>query len=367
MRLIASLLLALGWVSIAANSAWAQEDPPPLEGESVSGIVVNLTTGDPAPGGLSVMLHGWNASGQQLEMLHGESERGGVFRFEDVQLEPDILYSAMAIYEEVTYFSRPSQLLEDGGLEFLRIEVYETTSSDDQVTIDQHHIILVFAQGGLSVAEIYAITNSGDRAVKDAILLEDDRSATLQFPLPPGAANLSFPTAPGDRFIPRAGGFADTRPLIPGAQTGQVVVAYILQYENELTLEHIVPYDTESISVLIPHASGLSLNGDAAEYLGIETFADGQSYETYQLGASSAGDRMSILLSGRPEAQALGRASAPVNGAGSRGGISLGLGVLGLSLIVAGVWWWRRDEGFTDDVPEEGLEPDAGDAQGSVL
>jgi hypothetical protein len=366
MRLIASLLLALGWASIAANSAWAQEDPPPLEGESVSGIVVNLTTGDPAPEGLSVMLHGWSADGEQRTMLHGESETGGAFRFEDVQLEPDILYSAMAVYLDVTYFSTPTQLLEDGGLEFLRIEVYETTDSDDQVAIDQHHIILGFAQGGLSVAEIFAITNGGDRTVKDAILLEDDLSATLQFQLPPGAANLTFPTAPGDRFIPRAGGFADTRSLIPGALTGQVVVAYILQYEDELTLEHIVPYDTESISVLLPHASGLSLNSDAAEYLGIETFADGQSYETYQLGASSAGDRIALPLSGRPEAQAIGMGSAPVSGTESEESITLGIGVLGLTLIVAGVWWWRH-EGIAADMPEESLEHDAGEGQGSEL
>ncbi|GMR10691.1 MAG: hypothetical protein BMS9Abin28_1513 [Anaerolineae bacterium] len=367
MRIIVSLLLALVWAITAVNSAWAQEDPPPLEGASVSGIVVNLTTGDPAPEGLSVMLHGWSADGEQRVMLHGESVLGGVFSFEDVQLEPDVLYAAMAVYQDVTYISTPTQLLEDGGLESLRIEVYETTGSDDHVTIDQHHIILGFAQGGLSVAEIYTLTNGGDRTVKDAILLEDDRSATLQFPLPAGAANLSFPTAPSDRFIPRAGGFADTRPLIPGAQAGQVVVAYILQYDDELTLEHIVPYDTERISVLLPHASGLSLDSDAAEYLGTETFADGESYETYQLGASSAGDRIALSLSGRPEAQTSGMGSASASRTGSEEGIALGIGVLGLTLIAAGVWWWRRERIEADVPEEEGLDHDAAEEQGSEL
>jgi len=367
MRIIFSLFLALGWANIAVNSAWAQEDPPPLEGESVSGIVVNLTTGDPAPEGLSVMLHGWSADGEQRVMLHGESVVGGAFSFEDLQLEADVLYAAMAVYQDVTYISTPAQLLEDGGLESLRVEVYETTGSDDQVTINQHHIILGFAQGGLSVAEIYTLTNGGDQTVKDALLLEDDRSATLQFPLPPGAANLTFPTAPSDRFITRAGGFADTRPLIPGERSGQVVVAYILQYEDELTLEYVVPYDTERISVLLPHASGLSFDSDAAEYLGVETFADGESYETYVLGASAAGDQIALPLSGRPEAPTSGMVSASVSSTGSEEGIALGIGVLGLTLIVAGVWWWRRER-IEADVPEEvGLEHVAGEEQGNEL
>jgi hypothetical protein len=359
------MLLALIWAQLQITAVWAQEDPPPAPGKTVSGAVINLTTGEPAPGGLSVMLHGWGADGEQKTMLHGESGLGGTFRFEDVQLHADVLYSAMAVYLDVTYFSPPTQLLDDGALESLRVEVYETISSDDQVTVDQHHIILGFAQGGLSVAEIYAITNGGDRAVKDAIQLEDNRSATLQFPLPSGAANLSFPTAPGDRFIPRSGGFADTRPLIPGARSGQVVVTYILQYEDELILEHIVPYDTEKISVFLPHTSGLSLDIEAAEYLGVETFADGQSYETYVLEASSAGDRLALPLSGRPEAQAIGMGSETLSESGSGEGIALGIGVLGLTLIVTGVWWWRRER-IAADIPEEALEHDAGEELGSA-
>jgi hypothetical protein len=311
------------------------------------------------------MLHGWAASGERLAMLHGESQPEGVFVFEDVQLKPDILYSAMALYEDVTYFSGPSQLLDDGSLEPFRIEIYETTSSDDQVTIDQHHVFFGFAQGGLSVAEIYAISNGGDRAIKDVILLEDDRPATLRLPVPNGAANLTFPAASADRFISRAGAIFDTMPLIPGERTGQVVVTYILQYEDELTLEHLTPYNTEMLSVFLPHASGLSLDSEAAEYLGVETFGDGQSYEAYTLGPSSAGDRIELSITGRPETEVNGMGSETLSESGSGEGIALGIGVLGLTLIVTGVWWWRR-EGIAADIPEEALEHDEGEELGSL-
>jgi len=366
MRFFVGLLLAFGLSYLPLSAVGAQEDPPPAPGTTVSGAVINLTTGEPAPGGLSVMLHGWTASGEQLAMLHGESQPEGIFIFEDVQLLPDILYSAMAIYEDVTYFSRPSQLLDDGSLEPFRVEVYETTSSDDQVTIDQHHVFLGFDQGGLAVAEIYAISNSGDRAVKDAILLEDDRRATLQLPVPTGAANLTFPAASADRFIPKAGAIFDTKPLIPGARTGQVVVTYILQYEDELTLEHLTPYNTEMISVFLPHGSGLSLDSEAAEYLGVETFGDGQSYEAYTLGPSSAGDRIEISITGRPESVVSGMGSETLSESESGAGIALGIGVLGLTLIVTGIWWWRREGIASDDVPEENLEHEEEQGLGSV-
>ena len=49
-------------------------------------------------------------------------------------------------------------------------------------------------------------------------------------------------------------------------------MTYILQYEDELTLEQLTPYNTEMVSVFLPHGSGLSLDSEAAEYLAVETF-----------------------------------------------------------------------------------------------
>jgi hypothetical protein len=361
MKFFASLLIVLFIPQLPLAPAWAQEDPPPVEEQTISGTVVNLTSGQMAPAGLEVMLHGWGSQGEQLEMLHGELEQGGTFKFEGVLMEPEAVYAAMVVYLDVTYFSSPRQLIEEGGLSPIEISVYETTTSDDLVTIDQHHIFLDFGQGGLSVAEIYSLTNDGDRAIKDAVILEGDRSATLEFPLPVGAANLFFLAAPADRFVSQAEGFADTRPLIPGEQSGQIAATYVLQYEDGLTFQHSIPYDTQEISVFLPYDSELSLENDTAEYLGAQTFADGKTYETYLLGNASAGEEIELELPGRPAAQTSGMSRESQTEAGSEEGIAVGLGVLGATLIAAGIWWWRREDAEVD-APEDGLEFDEANA-----
>ena len=355
MKVIIPLLLALSVARPHPTAFNAEDELLFAEGTTVTGTVVNLTTGEPAPEGLEVMLHGWGPDGEQLEMLHGVLGRDGAFAFEGVELKPDAAYAAMVTYQDVTYFSPHGRLTEDGVLGPIEISIYETTASLDQVFIDQHHILLGFAQGGLSVSEIYAITNEGDRTVREAIPGDENRQGTLRFPLPVGAANVSFPMAPGDRFTPMAEGFLDTHPLIPGERSGQVIVSYVLTYEDELILDWTAPYGTEKISVLLPHGSGLSLDVPRAEYLGVETLADGSAVEAYSLGRAAAGDQIEMAISGRPEAQITGLGSEAPPRTGTGDSLAIGVAALGAALIGAGIWWFRR-EGSAADWDDEGSE-----------
>ncbi len=351
MRRIVLLLAFLALVVIPTSSVLAQEDSPEV---TISGTVLNRTTGEPGPRGLEVMLHGWGVDGQPLEMIHGEIGTDGNFQFEGVKLVPDAAYAAMVVYQDVTYFSPPA---EDNLLAPIGISIYESTDSDSGVLIDQHHIFLDFRQGGLAVSEIYAITNDGDRAILNAVSLDDGRSGTLAFPLSVDAANIVFPMAPGDRFISRVGGFLDTRPLIPGKRSGQVVVSYVLPYDDELTIKQIAPYDTGKTSVFIPHGAGLNFENIDANYLGVETFADGNTYETYDLGSVGAGGEITLELSGRPASQPTGREAVNAPELSHEQSFALGLGALGVTLIAVGVWWWRRG-GSSSDEFEESLELD---------
>jgi hypothetical protein len=67
----------------------------------------------------------------------------------------------------------------------------------------------------------------------------------------------------------------------------------------------------------------------------------------------SAGQDLRLTLSGRP-----GSAS-PTLSAGSSSGLVIGLGVFGLALILAGVWFYRRTRSAVGD-EEEDLAGSAG-------
>jgi hypothetical protein len=359
MKSFLPISLAFGIALVPLFSALGQEVPAPEEGETISGSVINLSTDEQVREQLEVMLHSWGADGSAGEMLHGTSEVGGTFSFEDVPLDPTLVYTAMVVYQDVAYYSEPAEIADGELLAPLEISIFETTNEDEQVSIDQLHIFLELRQGGLMVAEIYAISNLGSHTVKDAVQLENETWATMEFSLPAEAANVAFPTGPAERFISTSTGFTDAQPLIPGQGNGQVIVMYVLPYEDKTTLKHALPFAAANIAVFIPHASGLSIDDQDAIYEGVETFADSASYEAYTYGPQPAGSPIEISISGRSPELVTGMQVQQENSAPSRQELALGAGVLGIALIVAGVWWWRRESESNNQHTEQ---PEADEA-----
>lgn len=340
MRIAVRFAVVFGLLLTPATAALAQESPPDANTLTVQGIVVNGTDETPIPAGLDLMLHGWGPDGAPLEMLHGETLPGGRFEFENVLLEPDVYYAAMVVYQEVAYFSGAIQLGADGEVAPVRLRVFETTDQIDAVRIDELHVILGFARGGLMVAEVYVLSNPSDFTVRNAAALVDGRGATMLFSLPAEAANVSFPTGAGGRFVLEGDGFADTQPLVPGERAAEVIVSYILSYDDGLQLTHAVPLEVGQVTVFMPHASGIGL-AQEAEYLGVRTFGDGEAFEAYSLGDLIRGDRLELDVEGSlPEA--VRQVAQEPRGPGSDPGTAIGLGALGMALAVAGAWWLRR-------------------------
>lgn len=344
---IAILALLLPLMAVAAQ----EEDPPQEQGITVEGTIINHNVEGLVPEGLAVMLHAWDHTGASREMIHGESGPGGNFTFENVVVEADLLYGVMVTYQEATYFSEPSEIQEDGGLQQFNVEIYETGRDLSGVKIDLLHIVIGYGQGGLAVAEIYSLSNQGDMAVAEAVTLSDGRAASMQFTLPEGAASVQFPGSSDDRFVTFLGGFADLQPLVPGEGSGQIFVSYILSYEDGLSVTRSVPFDASGVNLFIPHESGLTLVPDGAEYVGVQTSGDGEAYEQYSLGALMAGEEYTFALTGSLEPPETPSTMSPSSENTSIDNeVLIGLGVLGSVLISIGIWWWRRD------VPDQDFE-----------
>jgi len=203
---------AAGWVVICSDSGFGADGDPTPQGfgkghnhRSKSGAVVRDS--------LQVMLHVWDTHDVDINMLHSQSAADGTFRFADVALQPQYPYGVMAVFDDVAYLSRVGPPVD--GLDRLELDVpvYETTRDISSVQVDQMHALFNFAEDGLEMTEIYAVSNTGERTVKDAIKLDDRTLATLRFPLPANADFIYFEPDDGKRFVKYAGGFADTSPL----------------------------------------------------------------------------------------------------------------------------------------------------------
>jgi hypothetical protein len=217
---------------------------------------------------VEVMLHAWDHEDEERLMLHGTADLDGTYRFEDVGFHPDFSYSVMATYLGTTYFSQLAKVERGQSSFVLDTRVYDTTVDVSSIKIDQLHTFFYIEGGQLGVTQFYALSNSGNRTVKDAITLPRDRTGTLKFYLLDEAQNVQFGNdSTGSRYVLLPGGFADTAPIPPGEGASQVIVGYNLPYTGKLEFNYIAPVAVEGVSFLVLEGSGLSLVGKASLHL----------------------------------------------------------------------------------------------------
>ena len=332
----------------------AQEEDPTQEATfTVEGMIVNHNTEDPPPEGLAIMLHAWASNGQDKDMIHGESSSGGSFAFESVLFDPEIFYTVMVTYEGATYFSEPAQSQPDGTIEPIEVLIYETTDDLSQLKLEQVHMIFNFGQGGLIVGEIYALVNQGEQTVAEGIVLENGSKATLAFSLPEDAANVSFPGSDPERYGLFQGGFSLNQPLTPQNESGSIFVSYLLPFDNELTLERELPFDAAAVYLLIPHEGGMSVEADGAEYVGVRTSGNNDTYDLFTMGQMTAEKTFKVTISGEPIESVVPIDREAISNKNDNNSLIIGAAALGFSLIAVGIWWWRREPADLEALDEE--------------
>ena len=346
MRRFISIFILSSVLLLPARPGFAQEGTPiPEDGILIQGFLFNRTTGEPAPAGIEVMLHAWDESGAARGMVHGVSGPKGFFEFEGVTVEESVFYAVMAVYAGGTNLSETFGADEDGGLPIIEVPIYETTTDTTDISIDLLHIVIGTGQGGLTVAEYYALSNQGDRTVVNSGALEQGGEDTFVFSLPPDAANVSFPSANPKRYRVFPGGFADTSSITPGAGTSQVVLTYVIPYEESLTLTRLIPVDVNEIKVFILHQLGLHVEVPESNDQGVEMLgSNSEAYDVYTLGPLQQGSQFETIVTGTlPGLSSAIKDSSTVRDK-SGIGILLGASILGMALIIGGLWWWRRSE-----------------------
>ncbi len=326
---------------------------------TVSGTLINQTTGEPAPAGIPLMLHTFD-NDQMSGMINGVTTANGSFLFEEVEAPAKRLFEVMATVGKTSYFSDVAPAPTGGSALKLPVTYFEATTDTSGLRVSQMHMVVDFFSPSLmQIAEIYIISNNSDKTVEGAVQLPDGNTAAVQFALPAGAVNLSFDQgALGERFFQTDTGFADTFGVQPGAETSQVIVRYYLPYEDGVSVEHPLSYPTDNVNVLLPKL-GVSLAGDEFGLDSTREMGDGRMVDIYASADIAGKTQFAFRLTGVPQ---LGQSAAtggdvPVSGPVSGPDIrTIGLGILlaGVLVLAAGIWWWKRnpvpDGPATDDI-----------------
>jgi hypothetical protein len=330
----------------------------------VSGNIINLTEGAKPPQIFDLMLHVWNQTAGERDVIHIDTLEDGSFVFENVKFEASEFLTVMAVYEGATYLAQHVEVKPAVNPITINIPVYEVKNDLSLVTIDQMQVFLFHDIEGLKISEVYVLSNRSDRTVAGAEILEDGTPVTLKFELQTGAENITFNQDREDRFLLFPGGFADTAPLIPGSQNTGIMLSYIVPYEDQFSYTFTPKLPVGAVAFLTPVGSGLELSGIGVNFSGVWPLRDGSTVQVYEQANLLPGENFSVNIVSSvsiEEKSAKDQAEASLNLFRSplEFGMVAGGAVIGVSLFAAGVWIWRRKDGSEDEIEDEIEEEDS--------
>jgi mono/diheme cytochrome c family protein len=317
----------------------------------VNGKVVN-GGGGAVPSGLTVTLHGFDhdtstASTGPQEVLTQTTttQPDGSYNFENVEMPQGRIFLAEVNYEGVGLQSDVTSVTADmKSVDLSPITLYENTTDLSALQASQMHIFFDAANDGtLQVIEIYTLTNSSDKTV----IITTDGTNIPFIKVPDGAQNVGFDISQDSAPIVSAdNGFA----MPPSEKTYGLILFFNLAYTNSVSINQPIALSIPSALVLVPE--GIKLKSDQLDDQGPQNF-QGSNFEQFNSAALQPGDSLEFSLSGQPSTA--GASAATVD---NKQTLLIGAGVLGLVLVLAGVWMFLRDRDKREEEDLEAVEED---------
>lgn len=333
-----------------------------IESGTVVGELVNGTTNETVVGA-EVLLRAFTQSLQESMVMTTTVGVDGTYTFDIADVPADWVYLVSATYNGYRFNSQPGMMNSSTTELVLPVLVYEESSDETAVEIEQIHTIMNFsAEDVMQVTQLYRFRNNNNAIFVGESGAPSD--GTVEFVLPTGAQNAIFERGLGDleEFIPAEEviatetGWADTLPLRPGAH--DLLITYQLPYENGMQVAHPVNYPVGSATAILPN-SGVTLETEDGWQLqgqqDMGTAGSFLSYANVNLGGETA---LSFTLDGRPSpvTPAQGNVIAPRNETAELiiGGASL-LIVLGAAIFVVNGWRSRQEVAEADREEEAAI------------
>ncbi|MHB0965686.1 MAG: hypothetical protein ACYC36_04450 [Bellilinea sp.] len=347
------------------------QTPVPLPQGSITGKIINQNNPAREVGELEVMLHILDQDQNELGMLHGQSTTDGNFTITEVPFQVGLGYTAAVVFEETTYYS--PMLWAEAEITEANVEVpvYESTPDLAAVRVEQMHVLFDFAQDGMEVKELFALSNLGERTVRAGqnIPGNSEVKASVLFPLPENADFINFEPQDNTRFIKYAGGFADLAPIQPGEMVNMLIAGFLLPYTDPQTFTFQTTLPVQSVDFVLPHTSGMTLSAEGLGEPEKVEGQDGQIYDLYPLEAIPAGTSLVLTFTGEPNIPTNGTViPVETSPTPSKLPITVGLGILGVALAAGGVYGWvrstKRSADGVDGEEEAGEAAEEEDAPG---
>lgn len=326
---------------------------------TVNGSIDNQT-GTDLPSDLTVTLRGYDhgadpsAGPQEVFTVEGPVDEDGSFTFEDLEFPPSRIFIA-----EVTFDGMDLQsgfgIIEEGttSVSLSPITLYGKTEDTSGLVMDETRIFLEYGTDSVQIFHVYSFQNPSDKI----IVVKLNENGEIPFiKAPEGSSEFGYePTQDSERFLPIENGFA----IPPSVNTyGMIAFASLPNArEFEVNQEFVLP--SGAVTVFVPE--GVTIENDKSTDLGVQAIQD-FNFHIYELGAVSAGETVSLTISGTPQEPA----AAPEETASNQN-LLIGAGALGVALILAGAWMYLRDRKVEEDTDSEAVDDNEFETSDDVI
>jgi mono/diheme cytochrome c family protein len=303
---------------------------------AITGKITN-SDGVALPSGLKVTLQGYDSSMSPYWSADADVQADGTYRVDGVDIQSGRTFLATVTYKNVPFQSSPLHAtdIKPGQDASMPITISEVTTDSGGLTVQRMHVFFDFTSpGSVQVAELFIISNPGDKTIVPA----EAGKPVVNFAVPKGASDLSFQdgTLGDGHYVQTDQGFGDTTPIHAQDQS-QVLFGYQLPYSGSLSMSIPLTMPVESSVVMVP-AGGLKVDSTQLVAMG-ERNVNGANIQLFTASNLTAGSSLQISLSGLPDASSSGTAAG---GLSSNTEMILGIAVLGVVLIIAGIWLYRQ-------------------------
>lgn len=280
------------------------------------GQVINGTSNQ-AQGNIPVTLRVFEGSAE-IETLTAQADSSGNYRFTNLPTDHSVMYLVEGTYEGISYASEPGVFVPSSNETTLNLNVYDTTTSAENISVTRLNYLLSFSPNAVNVVQLLIIANSGDKAYIGA------EGQTFAFTLPQAATNVSFQNNFDGRFVQTANGYADTQPITPGQEGAFIAAIYDIPFQGDtFAFELPIPADVASMNLLL-REQGVRLRSNQLNFVE-DRQLEGQTFAFYNASNLRGGDSLSLELTGldnltfdavpegAPSTAAAPAASAPVD------------------------------------------------------
>jgi mono/diheme cytochrome c family protein len=318
----------------------------PLATASISGQVINGTTGEPLTGeqagGLTATLRAFT---EDLDVRLTQAtavSADGRYHFELADASPAWFFRVQVNYQGMDFAGDFGQLSHTRPNLELPVTVYDTTTDAAALRFEQIHLVIEIVDSEVQINELYVVSNLGDAVFVGES--GDPEQGTVRFGLPPEAAGLSIQRGFGsfESFIPTSevtltnDGWAATIPVRPGQGSLTLLARYSVPYRNNLELNSPLYYDAAGIT-LVMRDVGVRLSADGTWIDHGQQMIGGEPFVSYRRTSLPAGSTLDLTFSGRS------RLAMLVQDQGAALAVGAGTLLLVVALAAYVTRSWRRE------------------------